>query len=218
MNRATEPVRLAPAQIRQAGEVLGRAFHDDPANVHVIPSEATRRQVLPRFMGVATQLGHQYGEVYTTAGTVDGAAVWLPPHDAWTGPLRMVGRWMLAAALFGEVGLLAAPIRIGLTGMRRFLAISNLFEKLHQRDVPPQHWYLSVLGVEPERQGQGVGGSLIQPVLKTADTEGLPCYLETTRDRNVPFYRRHGFEVVVDGSLPDGGPPFWTMTREARQR
>ena len=71
------------------------------------------------------------------------------------------------------------------------------------------------LGVEPDRQGQGIGSALIQPVLGRADAEGLPCYLETTKERNVTFYRRHGFDVVAEGDLPDLGPPFWTMRREA---
>ncbi len=217
MEAPTEPVRLAPAQIREAGEVLGRAFHEDPATVFTIPDDDVRGQVLPQFEGVAVQLGHQYGEVYTTPDGVLGAAVWLPPRDSHLSPLRAIGRWVLAAALYGEAGLLLAPVKVGAAGMRRFMAINNLFEELSRRDVPPQHWYLAVLGVEPERQGQGIGGALIQPVLARADSAGLPCYLETTRDRNVPFYRRHGFEVVAEGDLPDGGPPYWTMKRDPRQ-
>ncbi len=216
MHQATEPVRLAPAQIREAGEVLGRAFYEDPATVFTIPDDDARAQVLPQFEGVTVQLGHQYGEVYTTPDGVLGAAVWVPPQDGHLSSLQTVGRWMLAAALYGEAGLLLAPVKVGLVGLRRFVAINNLFEELHRRDVPLQHWYLAVLGVEPERQGQGIGGALIQPALARADSEGLPCYLETTRDRNVPFYRRHGFEVVVEGKLPEGGPPYWTMKRDPR--
>jgi ribosomal protein S18 acetylase RimI-like enzyme len=48
--------------------------------------------------------------------------------------------------------------------------------------------YLRLLGVEPSDQGRGFGAALLQ--------HGL--YLETFAERNVPFYLRHGFELVVD--------------------
>ena len=65
-----------------------------------------------------------------------------------------------------------------------------------------------------EQQGKGVGTALLRPVLEHCDAEGIPCYLESSKERNVPFYRRHGFEVVEEVSLPDDGPMLWTMWRE----
>ncbi len=62
------------------------------------------------------------------------------------------------------------------------------------------HWYLATLGTAVEQQGKGVGGALLRPVLEHCDAEGLPCYLESSKERNVPFYRRHGFEVVAGGA------------------
>ena len=67
------------------------------------------------------------------------------------------------------------------------------------------------MGVSPVCQGQGIGGSLIQPVLKQADEEGLPCYLETDTPGAVRFYQKHGFEIVRTGEQP---LKFWTMKRE----
>jgi GNAT superfamily N-acetyltransferase len=89
----------------------------------------------------------------------------------------------------------------------------NSLEHLHKRDVPPEHWYLFLLGIDPSRQGQGVGGTIIQPVLERADKDRLPCYLETTKERNLDFYGKHGFDVVVDDRINDG-PRYWTMKRD----
>jgi hypothetical protein len=33
----------------------------------------------------------------------------------------------------------------------------------------------------------------------------------------VPFYEMHGFEVVEEGDLPDGGYYYWTMRRPPRR-
>ena len=84
--------------------------------------------------------------------------------------------------------------------------------------MPTLHWQLALLGVGPTRRGQGIGSSLLGPVLARSDADGMPCYLETTRDRNVPFYQKHGFEVVVEDDLPNGELHFWTMKRNPGSR
>ncbi len=53
-----------------------------------------------------------------------------------------------------------------------------------------------------------------QPILAHADREVLPCYLETTKDVNVPFYEKHGFTVVSDGIVPDTALRVWGMRRK----
>ena len=203
MSTTTEVVQLSQSQIKQAGEVLARAFHDDPFWVWLLPDESKRSRVVPWVMGVAARFGHGYGDVYTTAGKVEGAAIWFAPG---TFPVSLV-RQMLS-------GWILAPLKLGPSAFARLTSITNYLEQLHKRDVPPRHWYLWFLGVDPPRQGRGVGGAIIQPTLARADGEGVPCYLETVTARNVPFYQKHGFEVVVEGDLPKGGPHFWTMKRE----
>ena len=89
-------------------------------------------------------------------------------------------------------------------------------EKSMRDDHPSTpHLYLSVLGVDPPRQGQGVGSRLIAPGLELCDREGVPAYLETARERNVVFYERHGFRVTHELTLPRG-PRLWLLWREPR--
>ena len=82
--------------------------------------------------------------------------------------------------------------------------------------MPGPHWYLWGLGVEPSEQGKGIGGALMLPILARAEAEGVPCYLETQNEANVPFYRKHGFEVVSDGEVPKRGLRVWAMVRAPR--
>ena len=197
--------QLEKEQLQVAGEVLGRAFLDDPLMVY-LPDEEHRRRVLPWFMETGARFGLQNGEVHTTPDKVEAAAVWVPPGGFPISNLRMImaGMWLV-------------PFKTGLPATRRFLRVMDRTEEHHKEDVAAQHWYLMILGVDPERQGQGVGGRLIQPILTRADGEGLPCYLETMKEINVTFYRKHGFEVVSEGEIPDeGGPHYWTMRREPR--
>lgn len=53
----------------------------------------------------------------------------------------------------------------------------------------------------------------MQPIFARAEAEGVPCYLETVNEKNVPFYQKHGFVVKFSGQVPQGGPHFWAMVR-----
>lgn len=199
---AAETTRMTAAQVPESGEVLGRAFFDDPLTTWVVPDDAKRARILPWFFEKAATVGHRYGEVYTTAGKVEGNAIWLAPGSTKVTIPRMAA-----------TGMLLAPLKFGIPTFIRFMKVLNHLEHLHDQAMPGPHWYLFVLGVDPPRQGQGVGGTLIAPILARADADKLPCYLETQKERNVVFYQKHGFEVVVDEQLPEGGPRNWTMKR-----
>ena len=202
MTTATQTVRMTKAQIPEAGAALARAFHDDPLITYILSDEARRPSALRWFMTAAARYGHAYGEVHTTEGRVDGCAIWLPPGDVKVTLPRMI-----------RAGLWAAPFTFGIGALGRFLNATDFYEKLHEQAMPEPHWYLMVLGVDTPRQGQGVGGALTQPVLARADAAGMPCYLETNKTRNVPFYEKQGFSVVMEGDIPKGGPRYWTMRR-----
>lgn len=202
-----EAVPLAPDQLRDAAHVLARAFHDEPGWSWILPCESKRAQVMPWFMEVWAKYCRKHGAAYTTAHRVEGAALWIAPGQY---PQSRVG--MLLS------GLMLVPLKVGLVGFSRLISSLSSYERLHKRYVPPRHWYLSVLGVDPPCQGQGIGSALIRPVLERADAEGLFCYLETEEEKNLEFYRRHGFEVAAEADVPNGGPHFWTMRRKPQSR
>src|SRR4051794_16076956 len=83
----------------------------------------------------------------------------------------------------------------------------------HKRDAPGPHWYLGVIGVDPELQGMGVGRRLVEHVVARADAAGVPCYLETAKAGKGQFYVNRGFEVKVDTVDPVSGLRLWTFLR-----
>lgn len=96
--------------------------------------------------------------------------------------------------------------------------LDDLFGVLEQMDEyhpEESHWYLSIIGVDPARQGQGLGAQLLQHTLARCDEDGLPAYLESSNPANISLYMRHGFEVM--GEIRVGDAPLVTpMLRPAR--
>lgn len=80
--------------------------------------------------------------------------------------------------------------------------------------MPAESWYLSILGVSPERQGQGVGAALLQPTLAEADARGVPCYLETFGEHTLGFYRRVGFVPAASFVEPLTNARYWVLCRQ----
>ena len=82
--------------------------------------------------------------------------------------------------------------------------------------VPSRVWYLSILGISPEAQGQGLGRQLLEPTLAEADAGDMSCYLETFSTRNVGFYERRGFEHAASHVEPTTGARYSIMQRRPR--
>ncbi|HEX5440936.1 MAG TPA: GNAT family N-acetyltransferase [Ktedonobacterales bacterium] len=198
---------VAPIQADQfdlAGRALARGFHNDPLAIYMLPDPGERARLLPAHFAAFLRLGCISGEVYTTRGEPEGAAVWFQPHEAGSEAERTDG---------GEDPALGLPQE----AFERFVTVTSALEPLHDAAVPASHYYLALLGVDRDLHGQGVGSRLLQPVLARADAEGVYCYLETYNPANVPFYRKHGFEVVVEDIEPNSAVRFWTFRRPPRQ-
>jgi ribosomal protein S18 acetylase RimI-like enzyme len=97
---------------------------------------------------------------------------------------------------------------------RRLGAANRVFKATeHLHPVQP-HWYLAVIGTAPTRRGSGFGDALMTSRLARCDVERSPVYLESSNPDNLPFYKRYGFEVTAEITLPAGGPTIWPMWRD----
>ncbi|MGE5282834.1 MAG: GNAT family N-acetyltransferase [Chloroflexota bacterium] len=182
-----------------AAEALALAFADDPAWAHLLPDPASRAErLLAFFTAEIGNLAPDLRELWV-AEDGSGAAIWAQP-GRWRVPTRRAlrtGRQM--AAVFGP----RLPLALW-TQLR--------FERHHPRK--PRHWYLHYIGVEPRRQGRGLGAALLEPVLERCDHEGRPAHLEASSERNRVLYERHGFALTGTFTMPAGGPPLREMWRD----
>ena len=89
-----------------------------------------------------------------------------------------------------------------------------VFEQMGQYHPDEPHWYLPLIGVDPAQQGKGYGSALLKYALRRCDEDGSPADSESSNPKNIPLYRRHGFEVL--GTIQVGSsPPITPMLRRA---
>jgi GNAT superfamily N-acetyltransferase len=195
-------IHLVASQVRPAAAVMARAFFDDPFFTFVLPKPDRRRRLLPWIFEKTISYGLRSGKVFTTPA-LEGVALWLGPDKTSLGGMDTL-----------LTGLFLLPIKLRWRELGRSLRLARSAGQLHTQTVSGRHWYLVDLGVEPDLQGQGVAGALLQPVLALADRQALPCYLETNNPGNLPFYEHYGFMVAGHVQARQGDPQTWAMRRD----
>lgn len=193
-------VRLAaPTDVGPLAVSLARAFADDPIWRWLVGDDLPEhpQRMAPFFRAEARHYRRLSG-CWTTDGQ-EGAALWAPPGRWKMGPLAVAALTPPSLRLFG-------------TGVLHALSALNQIDRQHPSEP---HWYLGVLGTDPDHQGKGIGSSLLAPVLRRCDDEGMPAYLESSKEQNVPFYERHGFAVTGTYDFAKG-PRTWLMWRDPR--
>lgn len=200
---------LEPDEVESAAEMLTRAFADSPLMQVLAPDEATRPDICRWFFEAQLCYGLLYGDAWAAVeddGTVQGVAIWWAPENVEPDDERA-----------SESGLADGPAIVGPEGWERLQELSRAMSALHTQVASDPHWYLSIIGVDPEMKGQGIGGEILAASLEFVDDEGYPVYLETAVERNVAFYQRYGFVVGGQVNVPSLGVTLWGMRREVPQ-
>lgn len=191
--------RVAGAgELPAAAETLARAFHADPVWSWAFPDPERRLEQIRVVWGLVAAAALSYRSAWLT-GDCAAVALWIPPGKPELRPEdegRLEG---LLAELLGD-------------GAGRVLDTFERFETAHPKD--DSHYYLSLLGTNPDRRGQGLGMGLLAATLERIDAEGAPAFLESSNPANTPRYERLGFSVCGEFELSGDGPNVTQMWRE----
>jgi len=198
--RESESVRPATAADRPAiTDALARAFYDDPVMSWIWSDDSSRLRRLERAFGFYDSKLWLAHDLAFTTENIAGGAIWLPPAAWHVGPFR-------------QLALLPGMVRsAGMRALPTLLRTLNLMESKHPREP---HYYLPIIGIQPEWQGRGLGTVLLRAMTDRCDRERMPAYLEASSPRSRVCYERVGFEATDELPLPPDGPPLWPMWRK----
>lgn len=184
-----ELYKLKKKDINKSAEILAKAFSDYPMFRHICGEEHIHEnlQVFLRFLTKYTFL---YGETYASSSELEGTILYIDFDNYKFNLFRSL-----------RAGVLSL-IKIGKNTGRRFNEYGEFSLKLHKKIIKDPHQYLMFIGVDPEKHRRGFGSKLISQLVKTAEEKNQPCYLETHDTKNIAFYKKYGFEVVSEDTVP----------------
>jgi ribosomal protein S18 acetylase RimI-like enzyme len=191
--------RAAAGDVPALAAMLARAFADDPIARWSCPRDDLRPGILEHFHRTRARQLIRDGEAWMSA---DGAsaALWANPEHPLT---SLRDDLEIASSMVHPRFWRRAPlVGYGLIRLEGF------------HPSAPPHWYLAVLGTDPDAQGRGLGSAVLAPVLEECDRDGVAAYLVSSKERNIDFYARFGFRVTREIRLPRG-PRAWAMWRDA---
>ena len=188
-------VTVTTGDADRAVAAITLAFAADPAARWAYPDVAQYLTFWPEFVRAFAGAAFEHGSGHAVEGYA-GAALWLPPG---AGP--------------DEEALVALVQRS--VPERDQEELFAFMEQMGVHHPHEPHWYLPLIGVDPARQGHGLGSSLLAHALRRADQDRLPAYLEATSPGSRALYERHGFDAI--GTIQVGSsPPVWPMLRKPR--
>jgi ribosomal protein S18 acetylase RimI-like enzyme len=185
---------VAEADKARTFDTLTLAFAADPVERWLYPDPQQYLTSFPRFLGAFAGEAFARQTVWQ-GGDFSVVALWLPP----------------GTQADGEAIVSVLVETVDSAQHEDAFAVLEQMDRAHPVFA---HWYLPWLGVDPARQGSGLGSKLLNDCLQVVDRDHVPAYLETPNPRTIPFYERHGF--VVTGEA--GGhrcPPITFMLRPA---
>jgi GNAT superfamily N-acetyltransferase len=183
-------------------ELLVDAFTCDPmwGSSWAFPEPSTRRQRRCAVFRILVEGALRYPWVWLSSDA-SAASLWIPP-----------GGSDLAAQQEAALTTILAE-----SPPETLQRIHGGLELIEAARPDEEHYYLTLLGSDPSRAGQGIGQSLLRHTLALIDAEGAPAYLETSTPL-VPLYERFNFNVVGSLVLPSGPTviSMWRQPIEAR--
>ena len=136
-------------------------------------------------MDYSFEVCHAFGEVFVSEDMKACALVLFPDRKRTS-----------LKSIFLDVKLIFSCIGVG--NIKKALSRESKIKSLQSNELM---YYLWFIGVDPQYQHAGAGTKLLNEVIKDASVRKRSIYLETSTLRNLPWYKRFGFDIYNELDL-----------------
>ncbi|MCY1501765.1 Acetyltransferase (GNAT) family protein [compost metagenome] len=161
--------------------ILARAFDENISVNHLVLQDDKRAVRIRRLMEYAIAECEESGRVLMSADRTACALVMFPDKKRFS--LR---------SLLRDLRLVFKVM--GISNLSKVMKKERMVRTVQSAVTSDGlAYYIWFMGVHPNYQGRGAGSRLLGEMVSEAALLGRLCILETSNEKNIPFYERAGF-------------------------
>ena len=166
-------------------QILSKSFSDNKSVNYVVKQDSKREERINSLMEYSFDVCYAFGEVWISNDEQACGLILFP--DKKRTSLKTI-LWDVKLALSV----------IGIDRVNTVLKRESMIKSNHPKDSFAYLWFI---GVNPIKQNKGIGSAFIQEVIAECERKRRPIYLETSTQKNIPFYKKFGFEIFQSLNL-----------------
>ena len=162
--------------------ILVDSFMDNASVNYIIKQDSKRLQRIRKLMEYSYDICNLFGEILLTDDKKTCALIIFPYKKRTT-----------LKSITADIKLIAGST--GLLNAKKAMYREAAIKKIHPQQPFTYLWFI---GVSPSEQNKGRGTVLLEKILEKSKAEGRPVILETSTERNLPWYLKHGFTIYKE--------------------
>lgn len=162
--------------------ILINSFRDNKSVNYIIKQDSKKELRLKRLMEYSHDVCKLSGDVFITEDK-SGCALIVKPET----------KKPLIKSTLLDVKFVMGCLGIG--NIKKAMSRESIIKSQHPEGLL---YYLWFIGVDPAKQNQGLGSSLLKDVIAEGKTDNRTICLETSTLKNIPWYQSFGFSIYKE--------------------
>jgi hypothetical protein len=166
-------------------DILTKSFETNKSVNYIVKQDKNRVQRVRALMDYSFETCYLFGEVFLSNNKKACALILYPDKK----------KTNLQSTLLDIKLILSC---VGLTNVKKALTRESKIKKIQPKEPMYYIWFI---GVDPNYQNAGIGTELLNEVIDDSNNKKRPIYLETSTIKNLPWYKKFGFDVYNELDL-----------------
>jgi len=166
-------------------DILSKSFENNQSVNYIANPRKKSSNGIRYLMNYSFEVCHLFGDIYLSDDR-HAVALILYPETKKTN---------LSSVLLDVKLILNC---IGVSNIGKALKRESSIKKLQPQKPMNYLWFI---GVDPQKQGDGIGSQLMEEIIQYSEKMQKPIYLETSTLSNLPWYEKFGFSIYNELDL-----------------